>query len=98
LKTGKGQIPFCPAFNRATGIQLVVLHACIGGLSSLGYRLYLLVVWQEHAGGLSPGAVGQFPALLVFTGCGVRWLTVCSSESIAISWDGLLPSSSLQQV
>jgi hypothetical protein len=40
-KTGK-QIPFARVFNRYYGIQLVVLHACIGGLSfPLGYRIYL---------------------------------------------------------
>ena len=40
-KTGK-QIPFARVFNRRYGIQLVVLHACVGGLSfPLGYRLYL---------------------------------------------------------
>lgn len=40
-KTGK-QIPFVRLFNRCYGIQLVVLHACVGGLSfPLGYRIYL---------------------------------------------------------
>jgi hypothetical protein len=40
-KTGK-QIPFARLFNRCYGIQLVVLHACVGGLSfPLGYRIYL---------------------------------------------------------
>jgi hypothetical protein len=40
-KTGK-QIPFARVFNRCYGIQLVVLHACVGGLSfPLGYRIYL---------------------------------------------------------
>ncbi len=39
-KTGK-QIPFVRVFNRRYGIQLVVLHACMGGLSfPLGYRVY----------------------------------------------------------
>ncbi len=39
-KTGK-QIPFARVFNRRYGIQLVVLHACVGGLSfPLGYRIY----------------------------------------------------------
>lgn len=39
-KTGK-QIPFARVFNRCYGIQLVVLHACVGGLSfPLGYRVY----------------------------------------------------------
>jgi hypothetical protein len=39
-KTGK-KIPFSRLFNRVFGIQLVVLHACIGGLSfPLGYRIY----------------------------------------------------------
>lgn len=40
-KTGK-QIPFVRLFNRRYGIQLVVLHASVGGLSfPLGYRIYL---------------------------------------------------------
>jgi hypothetical protein len=40
-KTGK-QIPFARVFNRRYGIQLVVLHVCMGGLSfPLGYRVYL---------------------------------------------------------
>ena len=40
-KTGK-QIPFARVFNRRYGIRLVVLHACVGGLSfPLGYRVYL---------------------------------------------------------
>lgn len=40
-KTGK-QIPFARVFNRCYGIQLVVLHACVGGLSfPLGYWIYL---------------------------------------------------------
>ncbi len=39
-KTGK-KIPFVRVFNRRYGIQLVVLHACLGGLSfPLGYRVY----------------------------------------------------------
>ena len=39
-KTGK-QIPFARVFNRAYGIQLVVLHVCFGGLSfPLAYRIY----------------------------------------------------------
>lgn len=39
-KTGK-QIPFARVFNRRYGIQLVVLHACVDGLSfPLGYRVY----------------------------------------------------------
>ena len=39
-KTGK-QIPFARVFNRSYGIQLVVLHACVEGLSfPLGYRVY----------------------------------------------------------
>ena len=39
-KTGK-QIPFVRVFNRRYGIQLVVLHACVAGLSfPLGYRIY----------------------------------------------------------
>lgn len=39
-KTGK-QIPFARVFNRRYGIQLVVLHACVGSLSfPLGYRVY----------------------------------------------------------
>jgi hypothetical protein len=39
-KTGK-QIPFARVFNHRYGIQLVVLHACVGGLSfPLGYRIY----------------------------------------------------------
>lgn len=39
-KTGK-KIPFARLFNRAFGIQLVVLHACVNGLSfPLGYRIY----------------------------------------------------------
>ncbi len=39
-KTGK-QIPFARVFNRRYGIQLVVLHACVEGLSfPLGYRVY----------------------------------------------------------
>ena len=39
-KTGK-QIPFARVFNRRYGIQLVVLHACVGRLSfPLGYRIY----------------------------------------------------------
>ena len=40
-KTGK-QIPFARVFNKLFGIQLVVLHACVGGLSvPLSYRIYL---------------------------------------------------------
>ena len=40
-KTGK-QIPFARVFNKLFGIQLVVLHACVDGLSvPLGYRIYL---------------------------------------------------------
>lgn len=40
-KTGK-QLPFARVFNRRYGIQLVVLHASVGGLSfPLGYRVYL---------------------------------------------------------
>ena len=40
-KTGK-QIPFARVFNKLFGIQLVVLHACVEGLSvPLGYRIYL---------------------------------------------------------
>ena len=39
-KRGK-QIPFARVFNRNYGIQLVVLHACVGSLSfPLGYRIY----------------------------------------------------------
>lgn len=39
-KTGK-RIPFARVFNRRYGIQLVVLHACVGGLSfPLAYRVY----------------------------------------------------------
>lgn len=39
-KTGK-RIPFARVFNRRYGIQLVVLHACVEGLSfPLGYRVY----------------------------------------------------------
>lgn len=39
-KTGK-QIPFARVFNRVFGIQLVVLHACLNGLSfPLAYRIY----------------------------------------------------------
>lgn len=39
-KTGK-RIPFARVFNRRYGIQLVVLHACVDGLSfPLGYRIY----------------------------------------------------------
>ena len=39
-KTGK-QIPFARVFNRRYGIQLVVLHVCMEGLSfPLGYRVY----------------------------------------------------------
>lgn len=39
-KTGK-QIPFARVFNRRYGIQLVVLHACMEGLSfPLGYCVY----------------------------------------------------------
>lgn len=39
-KTGK-HIPFARVFNKRFGIQLVVLHACIEGLSvPLGYRIY----------------------------------------------------------
>ena len=39
-KTGK-RIPFARVFNRAYGIQLVVLHVCFGGLSfPLAYRIY----------------------------------------------------------
>jgi hypothetical protein len=39
-KTGK-RIPFARVFNRRYGIQLVVLHACVGALSfPLGYRVY----------------------------------------------------------
>jgi hypothetical protein len=39
-KTGKS-IPFARVFNRRYGIQLVVLHACLGGLSfPLAYRIY----------------------------------------------------------
>ena len=39
-KTGK-KLPFARLFNRVFGIQLVVLHACVGGLSfPLGYRIY----------------------------------------------------------
>lgn len=39
-KRGK-QIPFARVFNRRYGIQLVVLHACLGKLSfPLGYRIY----------------------------------------------------------
>lgn len=39
-KTGK-KIPFARLFNRVFGIQLVVLHACVNGLSfPLGYRIY----------------------------------------------------------
>lgn len=60
-KTGK-QIPFARLFNRRYGIQLVVLHACVGGLSfPLGYRVYL------GKGSSTPVALaldllGQFPA------------------------------------
>ena len=40
-KTGK-RIPFARVFNKVFGIQLVVLHACVNGLSfPLGYRIYL---------------------------------------------------------
>lgn len=39
-KTGK-KIPFARLFNRVFGIQIVVLHACVNGLSfPLGYRIY----------------------------------------------------------
>lgn len=39
-KTGK-RIPFAWTYNRSYGIQLVVLHACWGGLRfPLGYRVY----------------------------------------------------------
>lgn len=39
-KTGK-RIPFARVFNRCYGIQLVMLHACVGGLNfPLGYRVY----------------------------------------------------------
>lgn len=39
-KTGK-QIPFARVFNRKYGIQLVVLHACVGRVSfPLAYRVY----------------------------------------------------------
>ena len=39
-KTGK-RIPFARVFNRAYGIQLVVLHVCFGGLSfPMAYRIY----------------------------------------------------------
>jgi len=39
-KTGK-KIPFARLFNRVFGIQLVVLHACVNGLSfPLAYRIY----------------------------------------------------------
>ena len=39
-KTGK-QIPFARVFNKLFGIQLVVLHACVEGLSvPLGYHIY----------------------------------------------------------
>jgi hypothetical protein len=39
-KTGK-QLPFVRVFNRRYGIQLVVLHACLGGLSfPIAYRIY----------------------------------------------------------
>jgi hypothetical protein len=39
-KTGK-KIPFARIFNRVFGIQLVVLHACVNGLSfPLAYRIY----------------------------------------------------------
>ena len=40
-KTGK-HIPFARVFNKLFGIQLVVLYACVNGLSvPLGYRIYL---------------------------------------------------------
>lgn len=39
-KTGK-KIPFARIFNRVFGIQVVVLHACVNGLSfPLAYRIY----------------------------------------------------------
>lgn len=39
-KTGK-RIPFARVFNRVFGIQLVVLHACVNGISfPLAYRIY----------------------------------------------------------
>jgi len=39
-KTGK-LIPFARVFNRVFGIQLVVLHACVNGISfPLAYRIY----------------------------------------------------------
>lgn len=60
-KTGK-QIPFARLFNRCYGIQLVVLHACVGGLSfPLGYRIYL-GKGQSTPVDLALELLEQFPA------------------------------------
>lgn len=60
-KTGK-QIPFARLFNRCYGIQLVVLHACVGRLSfPLGYRIYLGKS-QRTPVELALELLGQFPA------------------------------------
>ncbi len=60
-KTGK-QIPFARLFNRCYGIQLVVLHACIGGMSfPLGYRIYLGKGTSTPVT-LALELLGQFPA------------------------------------
>ncbi len=60
-KTGK-QIPFARVFNRRYGIQLVVLHACVEGLSfPLGYRVYR-GKGKETVVGLALELLTQFPA------------------------------------
>lgn len=60
-KTGK-QIPFARLFNRCYGIQLVMLHACVGGLSfPLGYRVYL-GKGQSTPVDLALELLEQFPA------------------------------------
>lgn len=60
-KTGK-RIPFARVFNRCYGIQLVVLHACMGSLSfPLGYRIYLGKNTSTPVD-LALELLGQFPA------------------------------------
>jgi hypothetical protein len=60
-KTGK-QIPFARVFNRRYGIQLVVLHACVGALSfPLAYRVYL-GKGKSTPVALALDLLAQFPA------------------------------------
>jgi hypothetical protein len=62
-KTGK-KIPFARLFNRVFGIQLVVLHACVGGLSfPLGYRIYA-GKGQASTVTLALGLLAAFPPSL----------------------------------